>query len=332
MSKNILVTGGAGFIAFYLAKFLAKNSEDKITVIDNLSRGRHDAEFSTFLNQPNVKFIEADLTKTDYYAQLENHYDAIYHLAALNGTKYFYEKPQEVLRVNILSLMNLLEWCTPANTGKLLFSSSSEAYAGTVKSFGQYENFMPSKENIPLTIDDVMNPRFSYGGSKLIGELLTVNYLRTKKIPFSIIRYHNIYAGRMGFEHVLPEFCKRIFDKQNPFKIFGGSETRAFCYVDDAIEATAAVMNSQKCDGEIVHIGKSDEEISIKDIAEKLCRIANFDCEFEIEAAPSGSVNRRCPDTTKLKLLTGFEAKINLETGLKKTLDWYLKKYSEMKN
>ena len=331
MSKNILVTGGAGFIAFYLAKFLAKNSEDKITVIDNLSRGRHDAEFAAFLELKNVRFIEADMTKTDFWNQLENHYDEIYHLAAINGTKYFYEKPQEVLRVNILSLMNLLEWCTPENTGKLVFTSSSEAYAGTVKSFGKYKDFVPSTEDIPLTIDDVMNPRFSYGGSKLIGELLTVNYLKTKKIPFSIIRYHNIYAGRMGFEHVLPEFCKRIFDKQNPFKIFGGSETRAFCYVDDAVEATTAVMRSEKCNNEIIHVGNSNEEISILDIAKKLCAVAQHNCAFDIQAAPQGSVNRRCPDTTKLKQLTGFEAKINLEEGLKKTLDWYLKKYAEVK-
>ena len=265
MNKNILVTGGAGFVAFYLAKFLADNTTDKVTVIDNLSRGRHDAEFSEFLTKPNVRFIEADMTNTIFYSQLDNHYDEIYHLAAINGTKYFYEKPQEVLRVNILSLMNLLEWSTPENTGKLVFTSSSEAYAGTVKCFGEYKNFMPSKEDIPLTIDDVFNARFSYGGSKLIGELLTVNYLRTKKVPFSIIRYHNIYAGRMGFEHVLPEFCKRIANKENPFKIFGGTETRAFCYVDDAVEATVAVMRSEKCNTEVIHVGNSKEEITIKE-------------------------------------------------------------------
>ncbi len=332
MNKNILVTGGAGFVAFYLAKFLADNTTDKVTVIDNLSRGRHDAEFSEFLTKPNVRFIEADMTNTIFYSQLDNHYDEIYHLAAINGTKYFYEKPQEVLRVNILSLMNLLEWSTPENTGKLVFTSSSEAYAGTVKCFGEYKNFMPSKEDIPLTIDDVFNARFSYGGSKLIGELLTVNYLRTKKVPFSIIRYHNIYAGRMGFEHVLPEFCKRIANKENPFKIFGGTETRAFCYVDDAVEATVAVMRSEKCNTEVIHVGNSKEEITIKELAEKLFTVADYKCDFDIQPAPEGSVNRRCPDTTKLKELTGFEAKINLKEGLKKTLDWYLKKYTEMKN
>ena len=103
---NILLTGGAGFIGFYLSKKLHREGH-QLTVIDNLSRNKMDEEFRTFIANENVRFIQADLTSKDYYQELDNHYDRIIHLAAINGTKYFYEKPYEVLRVNILSLINL---------------------------------------------------------------------------------------------------------------------------------------------------------------------------------------------------------------------------------
>lgn len=328
--KNILVTGGAGFIGFYLAKYLAHQPNCNVTIIDNLQRGKHDNEFTNLLKLPNIKFINADMTTMHYWQHLNSYYDEIYHLAAINGTKYFYEKPQEVLRINILSLMYLLEWINPENCGKFIFTSSSEAYAGTINSFGNTQNFIPSSENIPLTIDDVFNPRFSYGGSKLTGELLTVNYCRSKQVAFNIIRYHNIYGGRMGFEHVLPEFCKRIFNKENPFSIFGGTETRAFCYIDDAVEATVAVMRAQNANNQIVHVGNSTEEISISDLALLLFKVSGFNATLNILPAPVGSVLRRCPNTQKLRELTHFSAKIPLKQGLLKTYEWYNQKYTEL--
>ena len=195
--------------------------------------------------------------------------------------KNFYERPYENLRVNLLSLINILEWCNAENRGAFLFSSSSETYAGTVNRFFA-DDFISSREDIPLTIDDVTNPRWSYGGSKLAGELLTINYCRTRAVPFKIIRYHNIYGIRMGFEHVLHEFFIRVHDKVNPFPIFGGQETRAFCAVEDAVKATEAVMLSEKCDGEIIHVGNSAQEIKILDLLALVFNVTNFHPAVEI--------------------------------------------------
>ena len=321
--KNILVTGAAGFIGFHLAESLSKTSS-KVTIIDNLSRGKSDSAFLDLTNRKNVRYIQADLTETDYYAQLDEYYDEIYHLAAINGTKYFYEKPQEVLRVNILSLLHLLEWIKDDRCGKFLFTSSSEAYAGTIRAFPDADKLLPTKEDIPLCIDDVFNERYSYGGSKLTGELLTINYMRNKKSPYTIVRYHNVYGPRMGFEHVVPEFCQRIYNKQNPFDIFGGNDTRAFCYVTDAIDATIMVMENSGCDGHIIHIGNSNEEVKITDLAQRIIRIGNIETKLNIQPSRVGSVSRRCPDTQKLNTLTGYIPKVSLDKGLKCTLDWYL--------
>jgi len=324
--KKILVTGGAGFIGYHLANYLS-GFPYEVTIIDNLSRGRMDEEFEALISKDNVIYINADLTGKDYYGSLADRYDYIYHLAAINGTRYFYEKPQEVLSVNILALMNLLEWIDSSRCGKFVFTSSSEAYAGTIRSFSDCRSFIPTEEDIPLAIDDIFNPRYSYGGSKLIGELLTINYCRTKSVPFSIVRYHNIYGPRMGFEHVIPEFCKRIYDRETPFDIFGGAETRAFCYVQDGVRATKLVMETSDCDTGVFHIGNSLEEIRIEDMAKKLFQIAGYRVPLRINPAPQGCVSRRCPDTSKLNGYTGYIPEIDLEKGLSLTYDWYMEAY-----
>ena len=325
--QKVLITGAAGFIGYHLAKKLAEDYS--ITLIDNFSRNQMDSYFKTLISMKNIRFIDADLTEKRFYKELDVYYDWIFHLAAINGTKYFYEKPYEVLHVNILSLMNMLEWINDKNCGKLLFSSSSEAYAGTIREFNSLINYIPTAETIPLCINDIYNERFSYGGSKLIGELLVINYFRKLVVAkYSVVRYHNIYGPRMGNEHVIPEFCKRIFKKEVPFNIFGGEETRAFCYIDDAIDGTLKVMLSKKCDGEILHVGNDSEEIKISDLAKKLLKLNNSDATIKINPSPSGSVMRRCPDIMKLKSLTNFDPKVNISKGLKIVSDWYIKNYT----
>lgn len=327
--RRIIVTGGSGFIGYHLANHLAEQKNTEITVIDNHARGVADDMFENLIKRENVIFLNEDLTQKNFYEKLSGRYDEIYHLAAINGTKNFYNRPYEVLRVGILSLMNILEWCNEKNCGAFLFSSSSETYAGTVNNFlDNHAEYIPSAENIPLTVDDVKNPRWSYGGSKIAGELLTINYCRTNKIPFKIIRYHNVYGIRMGFDHVLPEFFKRIHDKVNPFPIFGGQETRAFCAVADAVKATEIVMLSEKCNNEIIHIGESSHEIKIINLLKLIFEITNFRPQIEEHLAPEGCVMRRCPNTDKLFNLTGFKAKITLEEALPEMYAWYEKKYS----
>ena len=324
---RIIVTGGSGFIGWHLANYLASKPENEITIIDNHERGEADLMFNELISRKNVIFINQDMTRKNFYDDLTGYYDCIYHLAAINGTKNFYNRPYDVLRVNILSLINMLEWCNNKNCGAFLFSSSSEAYAGTVDL--KPDELVPTSENIALSVNDVMNPRWSYGGSKITGELLTVNYCRVNKLRFKIIRYHNIYGVRMGYDHVLPEFFRRIHERINPFPIYGGQETRAFCAVDDAVRATEAVMLSEKTDGEIIHIGNSSQEIKILDLLKLVLKIANYEPEINILPAPEGCVARRCPDTRKLYELTGFRAKITLNEALPEMFKWYDNKYKE---
>lgn len=313
-----MISGGAGFIGYHLAKRLAR--ENQVIICDNLSRGRKDTELKQLLENKNVDFVKIDLTEPNQYSKLDKNIDYCYQLAAINGTRYFYEMPETVLRVNSLISIHMLDWLKQSKCKKMLFSSSSETYASTMSAFGAE---IPTPEDVPLCIDNVFNPRWSYAGSKILGELLFINYARAYDLNYSIVRYHNIYGERMGFEHVIPEFCTRIIKKAAPFNIFGEQETRAFCYVGDAVEATEKVMLSKKTNNQIINVGNSKEEIKIIDLAKKLFKIANYCPKLVIREAVGGSVKRRCPGTKKLKELTGFEAKIGLDKGLKRTLEWY---------
>ncbi|MDD5193392.1 MAG: aminotransferase class I/II-fold pyridoxal phosphate-dependent enzyme [Candidatus Nanoarchaeia archaeon] len=326
--KRVLITGGAGFIGLHLAKHLAEDGY-VVVIIDNFERGREDADFNELIKKNNVDFINGDITKYETFDLLEGEFDYVYHLAAINGTENFYNLPDKVLRVGILGTLNILEWFSKQKKGKLLFSSSSEAYAGTMRLLK--EKFpIPTPENIPLTVEDSSNVRWSYGASKILSEVAIYSYAKSRGLDrFSIIRYHNIYGPRMGYEHVIPQFIERIVNEENPFKIYGGEETRTFCYIDDAVKATRMVMETESTNKRIIHIGRSDGEIKIIDIAKELFKISGFYPTIEILEAPEGCVKRRCPDTTKLKEI-GFEAKVSLEDGLRKTFDWYNKKFNEL--
>lgn len=323
--KKILITGGAGFIGYHLAKRLT-DQKYEVVIADNFFRSKRDADLENLLKLPNIKLIEADLTIPSSWEGIGNKYDYVYHLVGINGTKLFYEIPHEVLRVGITTTLNALDWFRTKNNkpgAKILYTSSNEAYAGALEAFGKLP--IPTPENVPLVIADPYNPRWSYAGQKLIGELLFIHYSKAYDFRMSIVRPHNFYGPREGYMHVIPEIIERIKEKTDPFPIFGADDTRSFCYIDDAIEAIRGVMESEKTDGGTYHIGTCKETV-IKDLIETMFTLMNWHPKnLEIKNSPEGSVKRRLPDVSKIKHDIGWEAKVGLEEGIKKMIAWYLK-------
>lgn len=325
--KKILITGAAGFIGCHLAGELLQNEANRLVLADNLQRGKIDEDLQAVLANERVTFIQADVTDPAFYAGLATDFDHVYHLAAVNGTKNFYDMPAEVLRVNTLSLIFMLEWIKNLpKKPKLCFTSSNEAYASALEAFGQLP--IPTPEAVPLVISDTYNPRWSYAGSKLIGELFVIHYAKAYGFPAVIVRPHNFYGPRAGFGHVIPGLCEKIIKRIDPLPLPGAEETRTFCYIADAVKAMRLLMETSATDNqpvETVHIGATDE-ITMRELAEKMFTITGWQPQqLDAQPSPAGSVKRRLADIAKIKNLVGWQPEISLEEGLKNTFDWYKK-------
>jgi nucleoside-diphosphate-sugar epimerase len=318
---NVLITGGAGFIGYHLALHHVARG-DHVQLMDNLfkSEGRRDPDYDRLQQNPKVRVHQIDLTKPIEAVEVPAKLDIVYHLAAVNGTRLFYEIPYEVARINLLATINLLDWLQGKPVGRILYTSTSEVYAGC-EALSLLP--IPTPETVPVVFEQPTPVRFSYGTSKFMGEFLCSQFGRTRNVPTTIIRYHNIYGPRMGQKHVIPEFILRASRRESPFAIYGGDETRAFCYVEDAVDATCRVALAPACDQQIVHIGTM-EEIPIQKLAETILEMMQLRIPIEERGRRSGSVSRRCPDTSKLRQLTGFQPTFGLRQGLQRTIDWYL--------
>jgi nucleoside-diphosphate-sugar epimerase len=322
MSRRVLITGGAGFVGFHLTRRLLAEDATEVTLVDNFVRGRRDAELEALLASTRVDLIQADLCDPSVRAKLGSGYDEVYHLAAVIGVKNVLERPHDVVRVNALTTLNLLDWMALENGGgRFLFSSTSEAYAWT-RQF--HELPTPTPEDVPLALTDLGNPRSSYAGSKVFGELAVTQYGRAHAMEFAITRYHNVYGPRMGWEHVVPELHERALAGQNPLVVYSPEHTRAFCYVDDAVEATMRAMRDPRGAGGTFNVGNDREEIRIGALAERILAVAGLEgVAIEARGAAHDPITRRCPDVTRARQRLGYEPVVSLDEGLRRTLAWY---------
>jgi len=318
--NKILITGGAGFIGNHIAHKLSEEKNNQITILDNLQRGKMDDEFKRLIDKENVQFIQADLTDNLFYEKLDDGYDEVYHLAAIVGVKNVEENPHKVLEINSKSVMNLLEWFVESDSKKILFSSSSEVYAWT-STF--HDINIPTPEDVPLSVDDPANKRATYALSKIFGEMAIINYCRDSDKDYSIVRYHNIYGPRMGMAHVIPELIKKTLSDEDNLEVFSVDNTRAFCYIKDAVRATIEVMRANSTNGEILNIGNNKEEIKIGKLAEKIIDTVGEDKNIKPVELESDKISRRCPDISKLRKLCDYEPQYPLDEGLERTYEWY---------
>ena len=318
MKNKILVTGSSGFLGYFLVKKLI-NLNIKVVLLDNNFRGCF-KKFNKF-EKKKIIFIKGDIRNQNSIKKAIKGCNGVFHLAFINGTENFYKIPKKVMDVGILGTINILEKCLKNKTINFFhYASSSEVYHKPKK--------YPATEKEHLSIPDPLNSRFSYSGSKIIGELLTINYLKDTKIKHNIFRPHNIFGPEMGFEHVIPQIIRKIFfaskkfkNKRCSIKIQGnGEETRSFCYVDDAIEQILQISLRGK-NREIYNVGQN-YEISIKKLIKDISNILKIKILVKNGKLQDGSVKRRCPDMTKTFRLKKIN-KNNYLNGLKKTTLWY---------
>ncbi len=318
MSKRYLVTGGTGFIGSALVKRLVRDGH-KVRVLDNNSRGAL-VRLGSVANV--VDFVEADIRNAAAVSRAAKNIDSIVHLAYVNGTEFFYSKPELVLDIAVRGMLNVIDACKNNGVGEFVLASSSEVY--------QSPPSIPTAEDAPLIVPDILNPRYSYGGGKLACELMAINYGRTGFERVMIFRPHNVYGPDMGWEHVLPQFVVRATRAIGAascgpvdFPIQGdGSQTRAFVHIDDFV-AGVVCMLERGAHLNVYHVG-NPEEVTIRYVAEKVFEVLGRKARIMEGPLTQGSTQRRCPDISKLSAL-GYKPVIGFDQGLTGVVDWYAK-------
>ncbi|QLQ35061.1 NAD-dependent epimerase/dehydratase family protein [Micromonospora robiginosa] len=312
-----LILGGAGFIGLHLAERLVGDGH-RVVLVDDFSRGRADERLSAIGRDPAVEVRSADLTTESAWKTLPRDVDQVYLLAAVVGVRNVEADPTRVLRVNTLTALHLVDWVRPGH--QIFFSSTSEVYAGGVDA-GVVP--VPTAEDVPLMIADVKSPRLAYAVSKLTGEALVLHGVHARGATAVVGRFHNVYGPRMGSDHVIPEMTLRALSGEDPFRVWGADQHRAFCHVDDAVEAVVRLMETPAAHGEIVHLGNDREETNIADLARLVLSMAGSTASVRVLPAPARSVHRRRPDLGKLRRLTGYEPAVPLVEGVRRTFEWY---------
>jgi nucleoside-diphosphate-sugar epimerase len=288
----------------------------RVRSLDNDSRGaaRRLGDIAS-----DVEVIGGDVRDRDAVTAAAREVDAVLHLAYINGTEFFYTRPELVLEVAVKGMLNVLEACRSNGVGELFLASSSEVY--------QTPPVVPTDETVGLSVPDPLNPRYSYGGGKIISELLAINYGRTGFQRVVVFRPHNVYGPDMGWEHVIPQLSLKVHDlaraSAGPIRLpiqGTGAETRAFCHIDDLVAGVMRIVERGQHLG-IYNVG-TDAETRIDALAREIGAAFGREIVVEPGPAPAGATARRSPDITKLRGL-GYEPRVTLRDGLPATVRWY---------
>lgn len=275
---KILVTGASGLLGTEICRQLKLDTKNEVWAVDNHSRS------STV--PPCDKFLAIDLIQGDSFKQLPLDFDYIYHYGAINGTKNFYERPNQVLLNNFVCDLNIFEHASLCKSlKKLVYASSSEVVSDDPVS--------PAPEHTDITINNIHNARWSYRLAKVCSE----NFLANSKLPWVMFRYFNVYGDNSKAGHFLADQIEKI--KNGVFQVVGPEETRSFCHVEDAIEAS--IFCAETVNNELINIG-NDREISIALAAQ--CIATEFGQKNPIwisSPGKAGSTATRRPDITKLR-------------------------------
>jgi UDP-glucuronate decarboxylase len=312
---SVLITGGAGFIGMHLAAMLIRRG-GRVTVVDNFSRGQVEGKALTTLG---IRVVEHDLTEPLDKVLANEVFQHVVHLAAVVGVGQVMHQPQKVVRTNVLTTLNVLEYCAHAVPESFLFSSTSETSDGAV-ALGLTEP--PVTEDIPFVSVRPHAPRSSYGLSKIVCEGLIRAAGEALGMRAKVARYFNIYGPRMGAAHVIPQLMLRLIHDPATLTIYGAQHRRAFCFIDDAVSATLHLMEDP-APWLVANVGNDTEEVTMLDLAGRIADIAELSPQIITREAPEGSPLRRIPDLSVQRERLNYEPQAHLDVGLRHTWAWY---------
>jgi len=323
--KTLLVTGGAGFIGGYILDVVSYLNENcfknpcNLICLDNLIVGDQN-RISHLLEKNYFKFLKCDVSTA--FSHYDGNIDFMVHAASIASPAYYRQYPIETIDANILGIRNLLQLGVEKKIKSLLYLSSSEVYGDPLP--GNFPTPETYRGNVSCT-----GPRACYDEAKRAAETYCVFFFSKCGVPVKVARPFNLYGPgmRINDKRVIPDFINNAL-RGEPITMFSdGSDKRTFCYISDAITGFFKVLLSNS-NGQVFNIGNNAEEFSILELANAVNEL--FENKIGVITKVSGEKNylqdnpkRRVPDLSKARTILKYEPKINLKTGLQRSIEWY---------
>ncbi len=317
-NKNILITGGAGFIGSHLADRLIQEKVKNIVIVDNFFLGKMENLVDAKKNFPQLIVYNHDAK--DYHfmrEKIEEHrIDVIYNLAT-KALSYSFVDPEDAFMVNVEILSTLLKILRQKGYKTLIHFSTSEVYG--------------SEEDGSIIESHNYGAKTPYAAGKAGADLMIQSYLNLFDLDIATIRPFNNYGPRQNegaYAGVIPLTIKRIMDGKSPIIEGSGEQSRDFIYVKDTVDWAIEVYKNSNSRGKILNIA-GGESIKIKDIIENICQIMDYNGQIEKRPERRGDVFRHCANIDLAKELLGFRSRTQLQDGLRETVGWYQEKYGK---
>jgi CDP-glucose 4,6-dehydratase len=314
-----LVTGGHGFAASWLVKALLENGDD-VRVLDRPQPRLTDvgtprpSALRLHGIEAEVELFEADLRDPDGIKRAVRRSDAVFHLAAQTIVGSAQASPREAFEVNVLGTWNVLEACREQEVDRVVCASSDKAYGASEE--------LPYREDFPL------RAVHTYDASKAAADILARSYWPSHGLPVAVTRFANLYGGGdLNFSRLVPEAVSAVLDGRRPVIRSDGTPQRDFLYVEDAARAYLAIataLDDGSARGEAFNAGGGRPH-SVAEVLQLIADVAGSDLEPDIRGCgnPEGEIDRQYVDSSKLRETTGWQPQVELEEGLRRTIEWY---------
>lgn len=313
--KNILITGGAGFIGSHLIDYLLNEGNYTITCVDNFdnfySPELKRKNIEPHLKNENFKLVEADITDKNLIYKLDKHYDIVVHFAAKAGVRPSIKDPVLYQHVNVVGLQNVLEIARLTSVKQFVFASSSSVYG--------------LNKNIPWNeIDKELLPVSPYASSKIAGEWLGKTYSQLYNIRFIALRFFTVYGPRQRPDLAINNFSHKIINGE-PINFFGdGSTLRDYTFVKDIVAGIVAAMHYDKSIFEVINLG-NNKPVTLSELVLSLEKVLNKKAILNKMPEQQGDVPATCADISKAQKLLNYHPQTKLEDGLAQFIEWSLK-------
>lgn len=317
-NKTIFITGGAGFIGSTLIGRLIE--DNTIIVYDNLDR--NSLEGKPYLTHPNLRLIKGDILDAEFLEKSISGAQVVVHAAAIAGIDNTVKNPVKTMRVNMLGTANILEAAyKDGGIERFVDFSTSEV-------FGSHA-FKVDEASQTVT-GAVGEARWTYAVSKLAGEHLTHAYHRQYGLPAVTVRPFNVYGpGQIG-EGAIQIFIRKALKNEDIYIFGDGNQIRAWCYVDDMVDGVMLGLTHPNAVGESFNIGNARAVTTIYGLAEAVCRVLDSKSKIVFRDPLSADIELRIPDVQKAKQLIGYQAKVDLDEGIRRTAEWYCKHMEDL--